>query len=153
MLPLFKNGMPPWSLLSNEQGNIPSVPQSNAEVWQQFITVMIVLALIIGCILILIKFIAKRDMPWMKNRALRSLGGIQLGQHKSMQIIDAGESVYVVGVGENVQLIDKISDPDELEQIRARFETQRPDSISTSFRQRLDHILAAQNKNEREDRN
>lgn len=95
----------------------------NVDIWKSFATVALVLLLIIGLIILLVKIAARKDMPWMKNRAIQSLGGIALGQHKSLQIIDLGEKIYVIGVGENVQLIDKIEQKHEMKAIRSRFET------------------------------
>lgn len=95
---------------------------SNIELWKQIVTIFLVLFLIIGIMVLLMKIVARKDMPWMKNRAVYSLGGIHLGQHKSLQVIDLGESIYVVGVGEDVHLIDKIDQKEEMEKIRARFE-------------------------------
>lgn len=81
------------------------------------ITVMIVLAVIIGLIILLIKLLARRNRGWGANRALRTLGGVPLGQNKSLQIVELAGKVYVVGVGENITLIDKLDDQEQASQI------------------------------------
>src|SRR5690606_22294378 len=101
------------------------IPNANLELWRQFATVIVVLILVIGLILLIVKIISKNDLPWIKNKAIRSLGGVQLGQHKSIQVIDLGEVIYVVGVGENIQLVDKIHEAGMMETIRSRFEVNR----------------------------
>ncbi|MBW7473287.1 flagellar biosynthetic protein FliO [Paenibacillus oenotherae] len=91
------------------------------------IWVTIALALIIGLIILVIKWLAKRNQGWGTNRTLRSLGGIPLGQNKSLQVVELSGRIYVVGVGESVTLLDKIDDPqtaqavlDSMEQQNAR---------------------------------
>lgn len=91
------------------------------------IWVTVALALVIGLIVLLIKWLAKRNQGWGANRTLRSLGGIPLGQNKSLQVVELSGRIYVVGVGESVTLLDKIDDPlaaqavlDSMEQQSAR---------------------------------
>lgn len=50
------------------------------------------------------------------------MGGVGLGQNKSLQIIEIGGNVYLIGVGENIQLLDKVSDMDEAKRIIDSFE-------------------------------
>ncbi|HEY0828392.1 MAG TPA: flagellar biosynthetic protein FliO [Bacilli bacterium] len=100
-----------------EQRNIDSPfgkTREGASYTTNLVYVILVLILIIGMILILVKFLAKKNKSWMANRAVRLLGGVNLGQNKAVQIIETGHSIYLVGVGENVQLIDKIDDPEEV---------------------------------------
>lgn len=89
--------------------------------------VTVALALVIGLIILVIKLLAKRNQGWGANRTLRSLGGIPLGQNKSLQVVELSGRIYVVGVGETVTLLDKIDDPltaqavlDSMEQQSAR---------------------------------
>jgi flagellar protein FliO/FliZ len=76
--------------------------------------VIFFLILIIALFFVLIKFLAKRNQYSPFGRAVRSLGGVPLGQNKSIQIVEIGHSLYVVGVGENIQMLEKIDDPDEV---------------------------------------
>ena len=81
------------------------------------ITVIIVLALIVGLIVLLIRFLAHKNNSWHQARSIRHLGGIGVGQNKSVQLVKIGNSVYVVGVGEDVRLLEKIEDQQEIEAI------------------------------------
>jgi flagellar protein FliO/FliZ len=76
--------------------------------------VIFFLILIIALFLFLIKFVAKRNKYSIFGRSVRSIGGVPLGQNKSIQIVEIGHSLFVVGVGENIQLLEKIQDPDEV---------------------------------------
>lgn len=80
--------------------------------------VIIVLAVIIGLIIMVIRFLAQKNRSWMGNRAIRLLGGVALGQNKSLQIVEIGRSLYLIGVGENVQLLEKVEQPEEVSEIK-----------------------------------
>ncbi|EXX91339.1 flagellar protein [Paenibacillus darwinianus] len=81
------------------------------------IWVIVSLILVIGLIVFVIKFLAGRSRIWGANRSLRSLGGVALGQNKSLQVVDVAGQLYVVGVGEDVRLLDKIEDPEQAQAI------------------------------------
>jgi len=70
------------------------------------------LLLILALIYILIKFLGKRNKLFNQVKALENLGGISVGQNKSIQIVRIGEKVFIVGVGDNVELLQEIDDED-----------------------------------------
>lgn len=76
--------------------------------------VILILLVVIGLFYITIRILAKRNRMIGASRSLRSLGGIPLGTNKSIQIIEIGTSLYIIGVGENIQLLEKIDDPEEV---------------------------------------
>jgi len=59
------------------------------------------------------------------NRSIRTMGGVMLGQNKSLQMIEVGSSIYLVGVGDQVTLVDKIDDPDEVARIMVSFQAEQ----------------------------
>lgn len=81
------------------------------------ITFIVVLAIIIGLIVISLKFLAQKNQAWSQAKSLRHLGGISVGQNKSVQLIKIGNHIYVVGVGDDVQLLQKIENESEIETI------------------------------------
>lgn len=88
--------------------------------------VILYLAIIIGLFLLVIKFLAKRN-TMQPGRTIKTWGGTALGQNKSVQIVEIGHSLYVLGVGGEIRLLDKIDDPEEIEFIRAQsMETPEP---------------------------
>lgn len=99
------------SLASAANGNDEGKPDVGAGIGY-LIWVIVALLLVIGLIVLLIKWLASRNRGWGTNRALRSLGGIPLGQNKSLQVVELSGRLYVVGVGESITLLDKIDDPD-----------------------------------------
>lgn len=88
----------------------------------QLFYVFIVLAIIVTAIVILIRFLGRKNQSWMQGRSIRTLGAVGIGPNKSIQLVEVGGSIYLIGVGENVSLIDKISDPAEVALIHASFE-------------------------------
>lgn len=88
------------------------------------IWVIVALLIVIGLIVLLIKYLASRNRGWGTNKALRSLGGIPLGQNKSLQVVELSGRLYVVGVGEDITMLDKIEDPDAVAAIMDAIEQQ-----------------------------
>lgn len=115
--------------LSGGENAPPDIPDgmdalSNA-VW-----VIVALVIVILLIVFTLRFLSSRTRAWGQNRSLRSLGGIALGQNKSLQVIDVGGKVYLVGVGENVTLIDRIDDAEEAGRLIAVLESPASQPIS-----------------------
>lgn len=86
--------------------------------------VIFVLAVIIVLIVLLIRFLGRRNQTLMSGRSIRTLGALGLGPNKSIQIIELGGSLYLIGVGENISMLDKITDPAEVALIISAFEDQ-----------------------------
>jgi flagellar protein FliO/FliZ len=86
--------------------------------------VVFVLAIIVILIVLLIRFLGRRNQTLMSGRSIRTLGAMGLGPNKSIQIIELGGSLYLIGVGENISMMDKITDPAEVALIISAFEDQ-----------------------------
>ncbi|OXM84764.1 flagellar protein [Paenibacillus rigui] len=86
---------------------------SSADTFWMIVKVIFFLLLIIGLFFLIIKLLSQKNKILL-GRSLRSLGGLPLGQNKSIQVVEIGRSLYIVGVGENVQLLDKIDDEEEI---------------------------------------
>lgn len=106
-------------MLSNNQ-TPPSYDDFN--LWGSLVTVIVVLAIIIILIILLIRFLGKRSRFMSQSRSIQTMGAIGLGPNKSLQVIQVGDSVYLVGVGEDITLVDKISDPSEVAVIHQAFQ-------------------------------
>jgi len=95
---------------------------STGDFYGNFIQVIVVLAVVIGLIVVLIRFLAARNKRWSGERSLQVHAGVPLGQNKSMQVVEIGDAVYIVGVGEDITLLDKIDDPERVEALIASLE-------------------------------
>lgn len=106
--------------MNNPQESPPFSGDIN--LWGNLFTVIVVLGLIIALIILLVRFLGKRNRYLSQSHAIRTLGAIGLGPNKSLQVIEIGGSVYLVGVGEDISLVDKISNPDEVASLVQAFE-------------------------------
>lgn len=86
--------------------------------------VMVALAIVIALILFALKWLSRRNQLWGGNRSMRSLGGVALGPNKSVQVLEIGGRVYIVGVGEEITLLDKCVDPEETAKLIASLDIQ-----------------------------
>ncbi len=73
----------------------------------------IALSIIIGLIYLTFKILNIKSNI-IKRSKLSNLGGISLGQNKSVQLIKIGNKIYVLGVGDDVVLIKIIDNEDEI---------------------------------------
>ena len=81
------------------------------------------LVLGLGVVILLIYYISK----WAKrktgfanpNQFITNIGGVPVGQNKQVQLIKIGKQYFLIGVGENVELLTEITDAETIEQIQA----------------------------------
>lgn len=82
-------------------------------VWEYLKTIL-ALIFVIGLLFMLLKFINRKNRLFDKSRLMKNLGGISLGQQKSVQLITIGNSYYLIGVGEDIHLLKEITDEEEI---------------------------------------
>lgn len=92
-------------------------------VWD-IIKMVFALLLILVLIYLLLKFLNKRNKLFSQVRALENLGGITVGPSKSIQLVRVGSKIYLIGVGENVQLLEEIEDEAIKNELLQSFEQQ-----------------------------
>ncbi|MFS0787016.1 flagellar biosynthetic protein FliO [Shouchella sp. 1P09AA] len=85
--------------------------------WLSGLKMIGALLVVIVLLLTILKFINKRSRSFQESKGLSLLSGVSLGGNRSVQLIKVGEKLLVVGVSEQVQLLDTIEDPDEIEAI------------------------------------
>ncbi len=96
----------------NNEQTVLSDENSTGSLIFSIVRTVFALLLILVLIYILIKFLSKRNKLFNQVKALENLGGISVGQNKSIQIVRIGEKVFMVGVGDNVELLQEIDDED-----------------------------------------
>lgn len=82
-----------------------------------FLKLVFALLLVLGLIYLLYHFVAKRTGRFHEGSALKNIGGVSVGANRSVQLIHLGDEVLVVGVGETVQLLKEITDPNTIESL------------------------------------
>lgn len=114
--------------LKQDQTKIASSDMNNGSLFLSFLKTIIALAFILVLIYLSLKFLKKRNKLYQQVRALESLGGISVGQNKSIQIVRVGTKVYLIGVGENVELLEEIDDHDVIAELLKK---QEPNDFKT----------------------
>lgn len=112
----------------------------SVSLWLSWLKVILILIVIIGLIYVLVRFLAKKNQTWFGGRSIRVLSGIQLAPNKSVQVIEIGGIVYVLGVGDDVRLIDKITDQELASLIIEQFDIQDTSSFIPAF-ERLQRFI------------
>ncbi|WP_303965079.1 flagellar biosynthetic protein FliO [Sporosarcina ureae] len=89
---------------------------------KDYIRTILAFIFVIGLLVWLLRFMNKRNRSFDQSRLMTNMGGVPLGQHKSIQLVKMGSHYFVVGVGENVQLLREIDDPDEIANLLERYD-------------------------------
>lgn len=119
----------------NADSELQSEDQSITEQAQVGVTFSDILRMIVatvfvvGLLYFLLKFMNKRSASYKSSQLVENLGGTSLGANKSVQIVKAGSRLFVVGVGEDINLLKEIDDPEEYQQ------------ILTDYNQRMDQNI------------
>jgi flagellar protein FliO/FliZ len=85
---------------------------------------------VILLLVVLMRFLSKRTRLLQSNGPVLPIGGHMLGQNRSVQVILIGQTIYILGVGETVQLIRAIPQGEEYQHLLEGYESQS-DGIST----------------------
>ena len=105
-----------------------------------YIKMIFALLFVIALLYGLLRFINKRNRSFQHNQLIHNLGGVGVGQGKSIQLMQIGNSLYLVGIGENINLLKEITDPQEIEELTKLYE----DKLGTA--QTLPYIMELMNK-------
>ncbi|WP_022792782.1 flagellar biosynthetic protein FliO [Marinococcus halotolerans] len=92
----------------------------SGSLWLNFVKMIGALTVVLGLLFWLLKFINKKTSKYQSTRWLQSIGGIGLGQNKSIQVVKVGDKMLVVGVGDTISLLQEIEDKEEQERITAQ---------------------------------
>ncbi|MDC3414125.1 flagellar biosynthetic protein FliO [Aquibacillus sp. 3ASR75-11] len=84
--------------------------ESNSSLFLDIVKLFLALILVLALIYFLLKFMNSKNKAFHKVRTLENLGGVGLGPNKSIQIVRIGDRVFVIGVGENVEMLSEITD-------------------------------------------
>jgi flagellar protein FliO/FliZ len=111
---------------SAEGGSVPSADAANlpgshfSSGWTLLLQVIFSLGLVILLIYLLLRFLSKRSFAgWNQSGPIKVISAAQLGNGKSVQIVMIGDSLYILGVGEEVQLLRHIPAGEEMDLLLA----------------------------------
>lgn len=89
---------------------IENEKRSSTSFFFNFVKMIFALLLVLGLVYLVLIFMKKRNRFQLNHQLLDNLGGISLGANKSVQLIKVGDKVYLIGVGDNVELMKEITD-------------------------------------------
>lgn len=112
------------------------------------VKVILSLGVVIGGFLVLMRWLSARTQGVKTAQHMKHLGGVPLGKDRSVQLVKLGEQVYVLGVGESIQLIDRV-DAETMDESAFETPTLKPSNSSTfldTFKQQLSQIEEVRKK-------
>ncbi|MBB6449289.1 flagellar protein FliO/FliZ [Geomicrobium halophilum] len=115
--------------IDEESSNIEASASDGQSMWNVLFQLGLALGAVIFVMFFLLKLLAKRTNRFQSTKTMQNLGGIGLGQQKSVQLIRVGDRLLVVGVGQSIQLLQEISDEKEARSLMALAES----STTTDF--------------------
>ncbi len=86
--------------------------------WLSFVKLIIALLLVLGLIYLLLLFLKRKNALFNQAKAIENIAGISVGQNKSLQIVRLGKKYYLIGVGDNVELLQEITDESVIDDLR-----------------------------------
>ena len=98
-----------------------------------YIKVLFALGLVIGLLIFILKMLNRKNLAYQHNSLMKNLGGISVGTQKSVQLLQIGNRLYIIGVGEDISLIREIEDTEEMEQILSFYENKQQEMTTVPF--------------------
>lgn len=105
-------------------------PVPSTSIVINFIKMIFALLLVLALIYFILTFIKKRNRLFSNVHVLENLGGITVGTNKSIQLVRIGAKVYLIGVGDNVEMLQEITDE---EIVHTLLEEEEQNAQSSTF--------------------
>ncbi len=83
-------------------------------IWD-YVKMILALGFVILLLYGLLRFVNSRNKTFQQNQLIQNLGGVGLSQGKSAQLLQVGNSLILVGIGEDITVLKEITDPAEIE--------------------------------------
>ncbi|MEK3994487.1 flagellar biosynthetic protein FliO [Psychrobacillus sp. FSL K6-2365] len=112
------------------EANIEKTPETNDEpvsvgvsvtAWD-YIKMIFALLFVIALLYGLLRFVNSRNKNFQTNQLIHNLGGVGVGQGKSLQLMQVGNSIFLVGIGDDITLLKEITNPEEIENLTKVYE-------------------------------
>lgn len=121
------------------------------------ITFFDVLKMIVATVFVIIllyfilRMINKRSLHFNESQTIQNLGGTSLGTNRSVQLIRVGKRIFLIGVGENVQLLKEFDHEDEIREIIENYNEKMDQMLKpTDLVSRLSKIFQKEKENAEE---
>jgi flagellar protein FliO/FliZ len=94
-----------------------------------FVKAFLILIMILVLIYGFLRFLATRTIGKSSNRFLQIRASLALGNNKSLKLVKVGSSYYLLGVGDNIQLLREITSASEIEELEREYQIIFPISV------------------------
>lgn len=111
-------------LPAEEERDFTGLSENKQSVLWLIVKVIFYLFIILIMIYGFIKFLAIRQNKLERHQLFKRIGGIPLGNNKSLQLVKIGQSYFLIGVGEQINLIKEITDPTDIALFEEEMEKQ-----------------------------
>ncbi len=140
---------------SNQKSEKEKTPEMNAadtsdggSTFMMLVKLVFMLGIVLAILFFVLRFIQRKSVSFQDGKNLQSLGGIGIGQNRSVQLIKTGNSVLVVGVGDTVTLLKEINDEDEVKMMLEQRPAQNVSAVTSQLKSKW-----LKNINEKKDSN
>ncbi|WP_236406076.1 flagellar biosynthetic protein FliO [Microaerobacter geothermalis] len=103
----------PFDRLPTDQETTAADEENSFSIVSFMVRVTLSLLLIVVMIFLLKKFLQFRQQQLGEKQWIRILGGLPLGSNKSLQLVQMGNKLYLLGVADSITLIKVIEDEEE----------------------------------------
>lgn len=115
-----------------DDSSVESAPTTKISLFD-YLKVLFALGFVIVLLILVLRFLNRKNASYQQNHLMKNLGGISVGQQKSVQLLQVGNRLYLVGVGENISLIKEIEDPDEMNQVLDFYSDRQQETSTVPF--------------------
>jgi len=110
-----------------DQSNDPQNDEHQGQsLFSIIMKIIFTLLVVIILIYVTLRFLNKRHKWLQRHQAIENLGGISLGPNKSIQVIRLGSKMYLIGIGNDVTLLQEIEDETIKQDLLQKHQTDQP---------------------------
>ncbi|WP_144700759.1 flagellar biosynthetic protein FliO [Fictibacillus phosphorivorans] len=110
------------------------VSSESESTFMMLVKLVFMLGIVLAILFFVLRFIQRKSVSFQDGKNLQSLGGIGIGQNRSVQLIKTGNSVLVVGVGDSVTLLKEITDEVEVQMMLDQRPSQNVSSLTDQLK-------------------
>ncbi|MBN6204946.1 flagellar biosynthetic protein FliO [Ralstonia pickettii] len=137
---------------NTDENQLLTEDSESGSLFFEIVKLFFALLLVLALIYLFLYFLKRRNKLGTRIQALENLGGITVGQNKSVQLVRLGDYIYLIGVGEEITLLQKIEDSALIEEILKEKAEQAADfsasSLLTGFKQKKNEQNSEKNTND-----
>lgn len=126
---------------SDQKSEKEQIPITNKEetsgsgsTFMMLVKLVFMLGIVLAILFFVLRFIQKKSVSFQDGKNLQTLGGIGIGQNRSVQLIKAGNTVLIVGVGDTVTLLKEITDEAEVQMMVDQRSSQSVSTVTSQLK-------------------